>query len=370
MKRIIILILLLIQSSFIFASEEIYLEKAPIDLTDQPSLQKGARTFINYCLNCHSAKYMRYNKLLDIGLSKKDIKDNLLFTGKKIGDPMEISMPVNESKKWFGAAPPDLSVVARSRGADWIYSYMKGFYRDSSREIGWNNIVYVNSAMPHILWELQGEQELDKKTASQIAEIFTEVIIAPKISIEAKEILSSKKNLRILVTGGLSEPNLPGVVIRSVSGGFLAQTKDNIILDEGSLRAVTKREPSKQEMQDLLFAFKVAKHVKSNAIVYAKDGATVGIGAGQMNRLDSSRIAARKSEDAAIAAGIERPMAEGSVVASDAFFPFADGLMAAADAGATAIIQPGGSIRDDEVIAAADDAGLAMLFTGVRHFNH
>ena len=164
MKKIIIFILLLIQSSFIFASEEVYLEKAPIDLSDQPSLQKGARTFINYCLNCHSAKYMRYNKLLDIGLSKKDIKENLLFTGKKIGDPMEISMPVAESKKWFGATPPDLSVVARSRGPDWIYSYMKGFYRDSSREIGWNNIVYVNSAMPHILWELQGEKELDQKT--------------------------------------------------------------------------------------------------------------------------------------------------------------------------------------------------------------
>ena len=164
MKKIIIFILLLIQSSFIFASEEVYLEKAPIDLSDQPSLQKGARTFINYCLNCHSAKYMRYNKLLDIGLSKKDIKENLLFTGKKIGDPMEISMPVTESKKWFGATPPDLSVTARSRGSDWIYSYMKGFYRDSSREIGWNNIVYVNSAMPHILWELQGEQELDKIT--------------------------------------------------------------------------------------------------------------------------------------------------------------------------------------------------------------
>jgi ubiquinol-cytochrome c reductase cytochrome c1 subunit len=164
MKSIIVLILLLIQSSFIFASEEIHLEKAPIDLSDQPSLQKGAKTFINYCLNCHSAKYMRYNKLLDIGLSKKDIKENLLFTGKKIGDPMEISMPVTESKKWFGAAPPDLSVVARSRGSNWIYSYMKGFYRDSSREIGWNNLVYVNSAMPHILWELQGEQELDKKT--------------------------------------------------------------------------------------------------------------------------------------------------------------------------------------------------------------
>ena len=164
MKKIIIFIMLLIQSSFIFASEEVYLEKAPIDLSDQPSLQKGARTFINYCLNCHSAKYMRYNKLLDIGLSKKDIKENLLFTGKKIGDPMEISMPVKESKKWFGATPPDLSVTARSRGSDWIYSYMKGFYRDSSREIGWNNLVYTNSAMPHILWELQGEQELDKKT--------------------------------------------------------------------------------------------------------------------------------------------------------------------------------------------------------------
>jgi ubiquinol-cytochrome c reductase cytochrome c1 subunit len=164
MKKIIIFILLLIQSSFIFASEEVYLEKAPIDLSDQPSLQKGARTFINYCLNCHSAKYMRYNKLLDIGLSKKDIKENLLFTGKKIGDPMEISMPVTESKKWFGATPPDLSVTARSRGSDWIYSYMKGFYRDSSREIGWNNLIYVNSAMPHILWELQGEQELDENT--------------------------------------------------------------------------------------------------------------------------------------------------------------------------------------------------------------
>ena len=164
MKGVIILILLLTQSSFILASEEIHLEKAPIDLSDQPSLQKGARTFINYCLNCHSAKYMRYNKLLDIGLSKKDIKENLLFTGKKIGDPMEISMPVKESKKWFGATPPDLSVTARSRGSDWIYSYMKGFYRDSSREIGWNNLVYTNSAMPHILWELEGEKELDKKT--------------------------------------------------------------------------------------------------------------------------------------------------------------------------------------------------------------
>jgi phosphoribosylaminoimidazolecarboxamide formyltransferase/IMP cyclohydrolase len=173
-----------------------------------------------------------------------------------------------------------------------------------------------------------------------------------------------------LITGGLADPNLPGVVMRSVSGGFLAQTKDNIIVDKNNLKVVSSRQPSEQEMQDLLFAFKVAKHVKSNAIVYVKDGATVGIGAGQMNRLDSSRIAARKSEDAAKAEGIESPLAIGSVVASDAFFPFADGLMAAADAGVTAIIQPGGSIRDDEVIKAADDANLAMIFTGIRHFNH
>ena len=159
-------------------------------------------------------------------------------------------------------------------------------------------------------------------------------------------------------------------MMKSVSGGFLAQTKDNIIIEERELKIASSRKPSEQEMSDLLFAFKVAKHVKSNAIVYAKNGATVGIGAGQMNRLDSSRIAARKSEDAAKALGFERPLAIGSVVASDAFFPFADGLMAAADAGVTAIIQPGGSIRDDEVIAAADKENLAMIFTGIRHFNH
>ena len=164
MKKIIILILILSYSSFVIADDKIIFEKASIDLTNKSSLQRGAKIFINYCLNCHSAKYMRYNKLLDIGLSKKNIEDNLLFTGKKISDPMEISMPVKESKKWFGASPPDLSLVAKSRGSDWIYNYMKGFYRDSSRKIGWNNLVYVNTAMPHILWELQGEQELNEKT--------------------------------------------------------------------------------------------------------------------------------------------------------------------------------------------------------------
>lgn len=213
-------------------------------------------------------------------------------------------------------------------------------------------------------------QKLDGETAKEISEIFTEVIIAPSISDEAKNILSSKKNLRVLITGGLADPEKSGVMIKSVAGGFLAQTKDNIIVDKEDLKVVTKRQPSEQELDDLLFAFKVAKHVKSNAIVYAKNGSTVGIGAGQMNRLDSSRIAARKSDDAAKMINLKEPLAVNSVVASDAFFPFADGLMAAADAGVTAIIQPGGSIRDDEVIEAANNASLAMLFTGIRHFNH
>ena len=213
-------------------------------------------------------------------------------------------------------------------------------------------------------------KELDAETAKEISEIFTEVIIAPSISDEAKIILSSKKNLRVLITGGLADPEKSGVMIKSVAGGFLAQTKDNIIINKENLKVVTKRQPSDRELDDLLFAFKVAKHVKSNAIVYAKDGSTVGIGAGQMNRLDSSRIAARKSDDAAKIINLEEPLGVGSVVASDAFFPFADGLMAAADAGVTAIIQPGGSIRDDEVIDAANNADLAMLFTGIRHFNH
>ena len=213
-------------------------------------------------------------------------------------------------------------------------------------------------------------QKLDGETAKEISGIFTEVIIAPSISDEAKNILSSKKNLRVLITGGLADPEKSGVMIKSIAGGFLAQTKDNIIVDKENLKVVTKRQPSEQELDDLLFAFKVAKHVKSNAIVYAKNGSTVGIGAGQMNRLDSSRIAARKSDDAAKIINLKEPLAVNSVVASDAFFPFADGLMAAADAGVTAIMQPGGSIRDDEVIEAANNANLAMLFTGIRHFNH
>ena len=212
--------------------------------------------------------------------------------------------------------------------------------------------------------------ELDGDTAKLITEIFTEVIIAPSISKDAERILSEKKNLRVMITGGIPDPLEENVSFKTVSGGFLIQSRDNKSLDLNEIKIVTKRKPTDNEMEDLIFAFKVAKHVKSNAIVYAKNKTTVGIGAGQMNRLDSSRIAARKSHDAALALGNKEPLAVSSVVASDAFFPFADGLMAAAEAGATAIIQPGGSIRDDEVIQAADEENLAMIFTSIRHFNH
>ena len=213
-------------------------------------------------------------------------------------------------------------------------------------------------------------QKLDAPTARAISDIFTEVIIAPDADKAACEIIAAKKNLRLLLTDGLPAPHDVGLSVRNVAGGYLVQNRDNGHITDDDVRCVTKRQPSAAEMQDLLFAWRVAKHVKSNAIVYVKKQATVGIGAGQMSRLDSSRIAARKSVDAAEACGAPAPLADGSVVASDAFFPFADGLLSAAEAGATAIIQPGGSLRDEEVIAAADEAGLAMLFTGMRHFRH
>ena len=213
-------------------------------------------------------------------------------------------------------------------------------------------------------------QPLDGPTAEMIAAIFTEVVIAPGADDAAKAAFAKKKNLRLLLTDDLPDPGAPGQVIKPIAGGFLRQSRDARRVAEGDLKVVTKRAPSERELSDLLFAFTVAKHVKSNAIVYAKDGATVGIGAGQMSRIDSTRIAAIKSEDAAVASKLDAPLVKGSVVASDAFFPFADGLLAAASAGATAVIQPGGSIRDEEVIRAADEEGLAMVFTGVRHFRH
>ncbi|WP_274627125.1 bifunctional phosphoribosylaminoimidazolecarboxamide formyltransferase/IMP cyclohydrolase [Arvimicrobium flavum] len=211
---------------------------------------------------------------------------------------------------------------------------------------------------------------LDAEAAQEIVKTFTEVIIAPDASPEAVALVAAKKNLRLLVTGGLPDPRAPGIAVKSVAGGLLVQSRDAASVDGMDLKIVTKRAPTERELVDLKFAFRVAKHVKSNAIVYARDGATVGVGAGQMSRVDSSRIAARKAEDAAAAAGAEIPFTKGSVVASDAFFPFADGLLAAVEAGATAVIQPGGSMRDEEVIAAADASGIAMVFTGVRHFRH
>ncbi|MGA8612467.1 MAG: bifunctional phosphoribosylaminoimidazolecarboxamide formyltransferase/IMP cyclohydrolase [Xanthobacteraceae bacterium] len=211
---------------------------------------------------------------------------------------------------------------------------------------------------------------LDAEAARAITEIFTEVIIAPNATDEAIAIVAAKKNLRLLLAGGLPDPRASGLIAKTVAGGLLVQSRDNAVIDDMDLKPVTKRAPTNAELRDLRFAFRVAKHVKSNTIVYAKDSATVGVGAGQMSRVDSARIAARKAQDASEAAGAKEPTTKGSVVASDAFFPFADGLLVAIEAGATAVIQPGGSVRDDEVIKAADDHGVAMVFTGTRHFRH
>jgi phosphoribosylaminoimidazolecarboxamide formyltransferase/IMP cyclohydrolase len=211
---------------------------------------------------------------------------------------------------------------------------------------------------------------LDGAAAEAMTGIFTEVVCAPDADDDAKAIFAKKKNLRLLLTGDLPDAARAGMTVKTITGGYLLQSRDNGQISRDELKCVTKRQPSEQETADCLFAWTVAKHVKSNAIVYAKGGATSGIGAGQMNRLESARIAAWKAKDAAEKAGWDETRTIGSAVASDAFFPFADGLMAAVEAGATAVIQPGGSIRDDEVIAAADEAGLAMLFTGMRHFRH
>ncbi|QFT91215.1 Bifunctional purine biosynthesis protein PurH [Roseovarius sp. THAF9] len=213
-------------------------------------------------------------------------------------------------------------------------------------------------------------QPLDAATAEEIAGIFTEVVIAPGADEAAMKIFATKKNLRLLTTDGLADPAEAALMLKQVSGGYLVQDKDSGQVSADDLKVVTKRAPTDQEMADMQFAWKVAKHVKSNAIVYVNNGATVGVGAGQMSRVDSCRIAARKAQDMAAELGLSAPLTQGSVVASDAFFPFPDGLLTAAEAGATAVIQPGGSMRDDEVIAAADKAGLAMVLTGMRHFRH
>ena len=242
-----------------------------------------------------------------------------------------------------------------AEGASLLEAYRKALACDSTSAFG--GIVALNRA-------------LDAEAARAITEIFTEVIIAPGASDEAIAIVAAKKNLRLLLADTLPDPRAAGLTVKSVAGGLLVQSRDNAVVDEMSLDVVTRRAPTNAEIADLTFAFRVAKHVKSNTIVYAKDRATVGIGAGQMSRVDAARIAARKAQDAAKEAGLAEPLTRGSVVASDAFFPFADGLLVAVEAGATAVIQPGGSVRDDEVIKAADDHGIAMVLTGVRHFRH
>src|ERR1700694_4925532 len=242
-----------------------------------------------------------------------------------------------------------------ARAADLVSAYRKALACDSTSAYG--GIVALN-------------RTLNAEAARAITEIFTEVIIAPDATEEAIAIVAARRNLRLLLAGGLPDPRMTGLTAKTVAGGLLGQSRDNAVVDDMTLKTVTSRAPTEAELRDLKFAFRVAKHVKSNTIVYAKDLATGGMGAGKMSRVDSSRIAARKAQDAAAEAKLAQPMTVGSVVASDAFFPFADGLLVAIEAGATAVIQLGGSIRDDEVIKAADDAGIAMVFTGVRHFRH
>jgi phosphoribosylaminoimidazolecarboxamide formyltransferase/IMP cyclohydrolase len=261
----------------------------------------------------------------------------------------------------FGAARPAVAIIKHANPCGFaIGETLAGAYRLALRTdpvSAYGGVVALNG-------------EVDAETAAEMVKIFTEVIVAPAATEEAQAIIAAKKNLRLLLTGSLADPKAGGLVLRSLAGGMLVQSRDHRTADDTELKVVTRRPPTEKELADLLVAEKVAKHVKSNAVVYVRDGATVGIGAGQMSRVDSSRIAAQKALDAAQAAGIAEPLTRGSVVASDAFFPFPDGLLAAASAGATAVIQPGGSIHDADVIAAADQAGLAMVFTGLRHFRH
>jgi phosphoribosylaminoimidazolecarboxamide formyltransferase / IMP cyclohydrolase len=242
-----------------------------------------------------------------------------------------------------------------AEGPDLVTAYRKAFACDSQSPYG--GIIAVN-------------RTLDAEAARAIIGIFTEVIIAPDATEEAIAIIAGRRNLRLLLAGGLPDPRAPGLTAKTVAGGLLVQSRDNAVVDDMALKVATRRAPTDAELRDLKFAFRVAKHVKSNTIVYAKDLATVGIGAGQMSRVDSARIAARKAQDAAAEQKLAEPLTKGSVVASDAYFPFADGMLACVEAGATAVIQPGGSMRDDEVVKAADEHGIAMVFTGVRHFRH
>lgn len=329
-------------------------------------------TTLRYGENPHQSAAL----YLPVGPSAKGIAQAEQIQGKELSyNNYNDADAALELVSEFRDGPPTVVIVKHANpcgvatGETLIEAYEAALACDSVSAFG--GIIAVN-------------RPLDGPTAEAISGIFTEVVAAPGADEEAKAIFAKKKNLRLLLTGELPDPARPGLQIKSIAGGLLVQSRDNgricppnrlpnVSRDVhigSELRLVTKRAPTDQELKDCLFAWTVAKHVKSNAIVYAKDGSTAGVGAGQMNRLESARIAAWKAKDAAEKAGWATPRTIGSAVASDAFFPFADGLLAAVEAGATAVIQPGGSIRDEDVIAAADEAGLAMVFTGMRHFRH
>jgi phosphoribosylaminoimidazolecarboxamide formyltransferase/IMP cyclohydrolase len=341
----------MISSWFAFADQG---EALPAALS--VPLRKGAA--LRYGENPHQSAAL----YLPVGPSTRGIAQAEQIQGKELSyNNYNDADAALELVAEFRDGPPTVVIVKHANpcgvatGATLVEAYEAALACDSVSAFG--GIIAVN-------------RPLDGPTAEAIAGIFTEVVAAPAADDTAKAVFAKKKNLRLLLTGELPDPARPGLMMKSIAGGMLVQSRDNGRIGRDDLKVVTKREPSPQELEDCLFAWTVAKHVKSNAIVYAKGGSTAGVGAGQMNRLESARIAAWKAKDAADKAGWAEPRTIGSAVASDAFFPFADGLLAAVEAGATAVIQPGGSIRDEEVIAAADEAGLAMVFTGMRHFRH
>ncbi|MEI9852975.1 MAG: bifunctional phosphoribosylaminoimidazolecarboxamide formyltransferase/IMP cyclohydrolase [Sphingomonas sp.] len=339
-----------IASWFAFADQgQFFPETLPLALTKGPGLRYGE--------NPHQSAALYFPQMGGRGIAQAEQLQGKELSYNNLGDADAALELVSE----FRDGPPTVVIVKHANpcgvaSADTLLqAYEAAFACDTVSAFG--GIVAVN-------------RPLDGPTAEAIAAIFTEVVAAPEADADARAVFAAKKNLRLLITGALPDPARPGLALRSIAGGMLVQSRDNGHVSRDDLKIVTKRAPTGQELADCLFAWTVAKHVKSNAIVYARDGSTAGIGAGQMNRLESARIAAWKARDAAEKAGWPQPRTIGSAVASDAFFPFADGLLAAVEAGATAVIQPGGSIRDDDVIAAADAAGLAMVFTGMRHFRH
>jgi len=337
-----------IASWFAFADQgESFPQTLPVALTKGPELRYGE--------NPHQSAALYLPQTGARGIAQAEQLQGKELSYNNYNDADAALELVSE----FRDGPPTVVIVKHANPcgvatADTLKeAYLQALACDSVSAFG--GIIAVN-------------RKLDRETAEAMVGIFTEVVVAPDADEDARAVFAAKKNLRLLIAGALPDPARPGLMLKSIAGGMLVQSRDNGRL--GELKVVTKRAPSEQELADCRFAWTVAKHVKSNAIVYAKGGSTAGIGAGQMNRLESARIAAWKAKDAAGKAGWAEPRTLGSAVASDAFFPFADGLLAAVEAGATAVIQPGGSIRDDEVIAAADEAGLAMVFTGMRHFRH